>query len=142
ARKAAGDDAVVLHGDSISLYPDQSIAVDAARFETAATEALRDGDDAQLQAALDRCFGELLPEDRYEEWADNARRRIHQLRTDLLRRLRRWDDLVQLDPSDEEAHLELMRALVARGDRHGALRQFERLDRALTGELGVAPSRE
>ena len=49
---------------------------------------------------------------------------------------------MQLDGTDEEAHLELMRALTARGDRHGALRQFERLDRALAGELGVAPSKE
>jgi DNA-binding SARP family transcriptional activator len=142
ARKAAGDDAVVLRGESIALFPDQDVVVDAAQFEATAVEALRDGDDAQLHEALDRCVGDLLPEDRYEEWADGPRRRIHQLRTDLLRRLRRWDDLVQLDPSDEEAHLELMRELVARGDRRGALRQFERLDRALTAELGVAPSKE
>ena len=142
ARRAAGDDAVVLRGDSIVLFPDQVVAVDAVLFETAADEALRGGDDAQLRAALDLCAGDLLPEDRYEEWADSPRRRIHRLRTDLLRRLHRWDELVRVDPSDEEAHLELMRALVARGDRHGALRQFERLDRALSVELGVAPSKE
>ena len=90
-------------------------------------------------AAVDRCGGDLLPEDLYDEWAGGPRQRVRQLRTDLLRRLGRWDDLVQLDGTDEEAHLELMRALAARGDRHGALRQFERLDRALAGELGVAP---
>ncbi len=49
---------------------------------------------------------------------------------------------MQIDGTDEEAHLEVMRALMGRGDRHGALRQFERLDRALAGELGVAPSKE
>ena len=142
ARKAAGDDTIVLRGESVALFPDQSVAVDVALFEAAADEALRAGDEALLQAASDRCGGDLLPEDLYEEWADGPRQRVRQLRTDLLRRLHRWDDLVQLDGTDEEAHLELMRALTARGDRHGALRQFERLDRALAGELGVAPSKE
>jgi DNA-binding SARP family transcriptional activator len=142
ARKAAGDDAIVLRGESVALFPDLPVAVDVALFEAAAGEALRVGDEALLRAACERCTGDLLPEDPYEEWTDAPRQRIRQRRTDLLRRLRRWDDLVQLDPTDEEAHLGLMRALIARGDRHGALRQFERLDRALAGELGVAPSRE
>ncbi len=141
-RKAAGDDAVVLRGESVALFPDQSVAVDVALFEAAADEALRTGDEDLLRAACDRGRGDLLPEDPYEEWANGPRQRLSQLRTDLLRRLGRWDDLVQLDGTDEEAHLELMRALSARGDRHGALRQFERLDRALAGELGVAPSKE
>ena len=142
ARKAAGDDTIVLRGESVALFPDQSVAVDVALFEAAADEALRAGDKPLLQAASDRCGGDLLPEDLYEEWADGPRQRVRQLRSDLLRRLGRWDELVQLDGTDEEAHLELMRALSARGDRHGALRQFERLDRALAGELGVAPSKE
>jgi DNA-binding SARP family transcriptional activator len=55
---------------------------------------------------------------------------------------RRWNDLLQLEPADEQAHLELMRAHAARGDRRGGLRRFERLDRALRVELGVAPGRE
>ena len=45
-------------------------------------------------------------------------------------------------PSDELAHLALMRRHAANGDRHAALRQFERMDRALRRELGVAPGRE
>ena len=97
ARKAAGDDTIVLRGESVALFPDQSVAVDVALFEAAADEALRAGDEALLQAASDRCGGDLLPEDLYEEWADGPRQRVRQLRTDLLRRLRRWDDLVQLD---------------------------------------------
>jgi DNA-binding SARP family transcriptional activator len=142
ARRAAGADAIVLGGESVSLFPDRFVAVDVALFEAAADEALRSGDEALLRAASERCAGDLLPEDLYEEWADAPRRRIRQLRADLLRRLRCWDAVVQLDPTDEEAHLELIRAFAARGDRHGALRQFERLDRALAGELGVAPSKE
>ncbi|MDT7552374.1 MAG: hypothetical protein QOI16_910, partial [Pseudonocardiales bacterium] len=40
----------------------------------------------------------------------------------------------------EVAHLALMRRHIAGGDRHAALRQFERLARALRHELGVGPS--
>ena len=47
--------------------------------------------------------------------------------------------MVELDPSDELAHLALMRRHAANGDRHAALRQFERMDRTLRRELGVAP---
>ncbi len=45
-----------------------------------------------------------------------------------------------MDPTDEEAHLRLITELSGRGDRRSALRQFERLERALRQELGVAPS--
>ena len=50
--------------------------------------------------------------------------------------------MVELEPGEERAHLELMRLHARRGDRHAALRQFERMDRALRNELGVQPSRE
>jgi len=50
--------------------------------------------------------------------------------------------VVERDASDERAHLALMRRHAANGDRHAALRQFERLDRALRHELGVAPGPE
>ena len=53
----------------------------------------------------------------------------------------RWEVLTTVDPADERAHLELIAALARRGDRRAALRQFERLERALRAELGVAPSR-
>ena len=55
ARKAAGDDSIVLRGESVALFPDQSVAVDVALFEAAADQALRAGDKPLLQAASDRC---------------------------------------------------------------------------------------
>ena len=54
----------------------------------------------------------------------------------------RWDVLLAEEPADEEAHVALMRAYVARGDRHAALRQYERMDRALRDELGLVPSEQ
>ena len=86
--------------------------------------------------------GELLPTDRYETWAEERREQLRLRHLDLLRLDGRWEAVVELDPSDERAHLALMRRHAEHGDRHAALRQFERLDRTLRRELGVAPSQE
>ena len=86
--------------------------------------------------------GELLPDDRYEDWAEERREQLRLRHLDLLRLDGQWETVVELDPSDEVAHLALMRRHAANGDRHAALRQFERMDRALRRELGVAPGRE
>jgi hypothetical protein len=56
-----------------------------------------------------------------------------------LRLAGRWEQVIDLDDTDEPAHLELMRRYADGGDRHAALRQFERMDRALRRGLGVAP---
>jgi DNA-binding SARP family transcriptional activator len=60
----------------------------------------------------------------------------------LLRRAQRWDQLLELDPSDEQAHLALMKSLLAAGDRAAALRQFDRLDSTLRRELGAGAGAE
>ena len=143
ARRAIGfDDAVVVRGELLSLCPGRVIDVDAVRFEEIARVALADGDRRAARLALDAYGGELLPEDRYAEWAEEPRERLRLRHLDLLRLDERWDELVELDPSDEQAHVALMRRHVANGDHHGALRQFERLDRRLRTELGVGPGRE
>ncbi|HEY3651402.1 MAG TPA: BTAD domain-containing putative transcriptional regulator, partial [Streptosporangiaceae bacterium] len=66
---------------------------------------------------------------------------LSQSHLDLLRLDGRWEAVAELDPGDERAHLALMRRHAANGDRHAALRQFDRLDRALRQELGLAPAR-
>ena len=71
--------------------------------------------------------------------AGGPRERLRQLHRALLRRAGRWEDLARADPADEEASLALARRLADGGDRRGALRQLERLERALRGELGVTP---
>ena len=84
--------------------------------------------------------GLLLPADLYEPWAEPVRDRLRLLYLDLLRQAGRFDQLLAEDPADEEAHLAVMRTLVDAGDRRAALRQYERMDRALQRELGVGPS--
>ncbi len=143
ARRACDHlDAVVFRGDLVQLFPGIEVVVDAERFEGLARRALELHDSASARMALTIYRGELLPEERYEEWAESDRGRLADLHLQLLRLAERWEELVALDPSDELAHIEVMRRHLAAGDRHAALRQFERLDRALRRELGVAPSDE
>src|SRR5579859_2685834 len=74
ARRALGvPGAVVLRGESILLCPRASVTVDAACFEDLARRALGTGDAAAAREALARYGGELLPADRYEEWAEAHR---------------------------------------------------------------------
>lgn len=59
---------------------------------------------------------------------------------DTLRRAGRWEVLVTVDPTDEDAHLRVITALARRGQRAAARRQYERLEDALRHELGISPS--
>ena len=139
ARRAMGEGSVVLRQDTVLLFPDRTVTVDAARFERLAGAA----DDATaVDEALGLYDGPLLPEDRYEPWTEADRDRCHLLYLRLLRLAGRWTELAEIDPTDEQAQLAAMREHTARGDRRAALRQFERLDRALHKELGVGPGEE
>jgi DNA-binding SARP family transcriptional activator/tetratricopeptide (TPR) repeat protein len=142
ARRVLGADGVVLRSDTVALFPDRGVSVDVERFQELAAEAVESGEPAHAAKALEAYRGPLLPEDPYEPWTEGPRARLAALRVGLLRQAQRHADLVELDPTDGDAHLALMRQHVARGDHRSALRQFERLERALHGELGLGPSDE
>jgi DNA-binding SARP family transcriptional activator/pimeloyl-ACP methyl ester carboxylesterase len=135
-------DAVVLRGDLVSLLPGVPVEVDVEGFESAALVALNDGGVFAAERVLTRYPGEPLPGDLYAEWAAGPRERLTALRNRLLRQAHRWQTLVELDPTDEEAHVRLMRELVRDGDRRGALDQYDVLDRAMQRELGATPGPE
>jgi len=140
ARRGLGSaETVVLRGDAVLLLPGRDVEVDAEQFEAAAREALVVGTVASATAVLDRFPGEPLTADLYAEWAAEHPERLAAVRQDLLRRAQRWDDLVALDPTDEDAHVARMRQLADAGDLRGALRQFQRLDRDLRRELDTGP---
>jgi DNA-binding SARP family transcriptional activator len=142
-RKATGvRDSVTMEGQFVVLFPDDEVIVDAIEFERRATDALATGELAALDAALHSYGGDLLPDDLYEEWTFSRRQHLQVRHRDLLRQAERWTELTVLDPTDEEAHVEVMRALVEGGDRSGARRQFEMLKRALQEELAVEPGAE
>jgi len=142
ARRAIGDGSIAVHGELVALSAGTQPDVDVHRFVADAEAALSEGGVDAARAALGAWTGPLLPADLYEPWTEDARERVEALRTRLLRQARCWEELVALDPTDEEAHVALMRELSAGGDRRAALRQFERLDRMLRRELGVGPGAE
>jgi DNA-binding SARP family transcriptional activator/tetratricopeptide (TPR) repeat protein len=143
ARRAINvPNAVVLRGDNVLLCPDASTTVDVEQFEDLARRALVREDAGIARQALLVYAGELLPQDRYEGWVQERREQLRLRYLDLLRLDERWETVVELDASDERAHLALMRRYAANGDRHAALRQFERMTRALRHELGVAPGQD
>ncbi|HET6530228.1 MAG TPA: BREX system ATP-binding domain-containing protein [Actinoplanes sp.] len=142
ARRVLGPDSLILRSDTVVLLPDATVIVDALDFAELATGVLDGGSAADAEQAAAAYTGTLLPDDLYESWTDEHRRRLESLYARLLQRAQRWADLADLDPTNEQAHLELMRRYAAQGDRRAALRQYERLDRALHRELGLAPGKE
>ncbi len=124
--------------------------VDARQF-TAAAEAAHDPE--SCQAALALYPGDLLPDDRYEEWTLQPRRALHQQYADLLLRLARaleerqdfpsaiaaLSRLLVSDPAGEDAHAALMRVYALSGQRQAALRQYQLLREALARDLAVEP---
>lgn len=148
ARRALGEAAgaagrgVVLSHDFVELLPDGEVSVDAVDFRGAAEAALAGRDAEAAAAALELRAGVLLPDDVYETWAQDHRESLEQLHRELLRLTGRWEDLLETDPADEQAHLALARSLADRGDLRAAMRQLERLELTLRRELGTAPGAE
>jgi DNA-binding SARP family transcriptional activator/tetratricopeptide (TPR) repeat protein len=137
-------DAVLIKAETVSLFPGVALDVDVAAFDAAADAALhRDVHSVDAcMAALALHRGELLPDDLHEPWSEQARLRLASRYEQLLRGARHWQDLLRLDPADEESHVELLREAVARGDRTLALRRYAEMERILTAELGIGPSVE
>jgi DNA-binding SARP family transcriptional activator len=116
--------------ESLVLCPGDSPWVDIEVFEEAALTARRSRDPAAYRAAIDLYAGDLLPEDRYEEWAEGRREELRQLYLALLIELaglyeERDEHRLAIEalrkatarePTFEEAHLGLIR-LHARSGR-------------------------
>lgn len=112
------------------------------------------GDSADFDAAL---LAGLAPEsDAVQDWLDDAQRRWWARRADrmsglaarheaagaLAAALALTEHLLVLEPLLEHAWRRLMRLHFLRGDRAAAVAAFERCERVLRDELGLAPSPE
>ena len=143
ARQALGrEDAVVLSGGGVALLPACEVQTDVDAFERLAEEALRSGTRDGCARAASAYTGVLLPGSLYEEWTLARRDRLRSLHIELLRRSEDWARLADAEPCDEQAHRELMRAALADGNRHAAIRWYGRLRTSLERELGMPPSAE
>jgi predicted ATPase len=90
---ADGRGCLELHEEVIALCRHDPVEIDFAGFETAAAAARELNTSAAYRAALDAYGGELLPEDRYEDWAESRREELAGLHRAL------GDELAALEPS-------------------------------------------
>jgi DNA-binding SARP family transcriptional activator len=148
ARRALAAGQLRLRDDLLSLEADD-LWVDVDAFEAAA----RRGDTEQ---ALALYTGDLLPENRFDEWAELRRAQVRahvtrllldqgvdrESRGDYRGAVESFERLVGIDPVDEEAYTRLMRLAAREGHRHVAVRWYGRLVESLREELGVAPDEQ
>ncbi len=128
ARQFIGQpDALVLRGGQVLLLPDRSVDCDAVSFDKAADDALATGNAQACKSAAQLYGGELLPQARYEAWTEAPRQRLRGKYLQLLRQAGELERLVREDPTDETAHLQLMREELAAGRRTSALRWYGHL---------------
>jgi predicted ATPase/DNA-binding SARP family transcriptional activator len=111
---------------------------------------------ADLEQALSLYRGDLLPDDRYEEWTIIPRERLyrcqrearlelasyHRDARDCARAIALLIPLLEHDRADEPIHRELMRLYALSGQRHEALRQYKACVEAVAAEIDVPPEPE
>jgi len=158
ARRALGSaggspELLRLHDDILTLGPVGAVQTDVQDFEAAARAALEGGQAEDCQAVLDRFAADLLPEDRFEDWADEHRRRLDRLRAavegvlaEALVDTGRAEEAVRLlqasaaaHPTDERRQRTLIRALDATGRHWDALEAYESLRSTLEDRYGSSP---
>src|SRR6476659_9809959 len=144
-----------LQDDVLELAPHDPVLIDAVEFEQAAALAREERDPNVYRAALEGFRGELLPEDRYEEWTASRRERLNELRlalaielaeleapTEPAAAIARLREVLVDEPLHEPAHRALMRLYAGSGRRQEALAQFHDLKRGLRREFDDEPDDE
>ena len=127
--------------------------LDTDAFEAACRRAHQTRDPRDYRAAAELYRGDLLPEDRFEDWTDGPREALRERHLGLLMEyagvLSAHGEHAQVvdvagavtaaDPFHEGARRTLMTALAASGRRYEALAVFDRLRDALTEEYAADP---
>jgi predicted ATPase/DNA-binding SARP family transcriptional activator/DNA-binding CsgD family transcriptional regulator len=143
-----------LRSNRLALCPDGSLWVDVEAFEEVAAMARRTREPTTYQTALNLYAGDLLPEDRYENWAEDRRRELREAFLSLLVELAALHEereefesamevlrrAIAVEPVREEAHAGLMRLHALSGRQAEALRQYEQLRAIVSQELCTEPS--
>jgi DNA-binding SARP family transcriptional activator/tetratricopeptide (TPR) repeat protein len=140
ARRATGDaGAVSLSKGLVALFPETSVETDVERFEQAAHDAIRREDAPACESAARLYTGDLLPDQPYTSWSEADRRRLQGLCRQLLNQIGDHHRIIELDPLDEPAQMELMRTALESGRPAEALHRYADLARACRDALGTAP---
>jgi predicted ATPase/DNA-binding SARP family transcriptional activator len=149
----ASDALFCLRDDVVLLSVGALPWLDTEAFDAACRRAreTRDPDDFRIAAELYR--GDLLPEDRFEGWAEGPREAFRERHLGLLVEYAEvmsergeYTEVVDIaaavvavDPVHEGAYRTLMTALAASGRRYEALAAFDRLRETLTEEYAADP---
>src|SRR6266700_2734409 len=142
--------------DAVLTLNTDHVVVDMDQFEQLAGDALRRGEAGAYEAALAAYGGELLPEDRYENWCSERRGVLAEVRVRLLAGLAevlegrgahneaadRLREVLQQDPTREAVHRQLMRLYARMGTPDQAARQFRLCEAVLRRSLDLAPQPE
>ncbi|MEV5960971.1 BTAD domain-containing putative transcriptional regulator [Kribbella sp. NPDC051952] len=158
ARRAlAGDESsnglLELRDDFVVLVADGLLDVDVRTFERLAALARTSGDLGELRTAITAYTGDLLPEDRFEDWATRPREELRANFCELLVDLAEAADhevealdalhrALEIDPLHERAVRNLMRRHTTAGRSSEALAQYERLRADLRTTYGTDPDPE
>ena len=142
-----------LQNDLLDLAPSDAVESDLETFERAAAAALASGDPALYSDAVALFGGDLLPEERFEDWAIDRRERVKATYVELLlelsqieRRRARLDAaiealkrIVAVEPLHEDAQAQLIHLHGLAGRRHLAVTHYQRFCDLLKAELGAEP---
>ncbi|MPZ15383.1 MAG: AAA family ATPase [Chloroflexi bacterium] len=145
-----------LEGDLVVLRSSGSLEIDAESFESAIDAARTSKDASAYEAALALYGGDLLPEDRYEDWAAGRREELAAELLDALVALAQLDErkgnieeaiaalrrVVVREPVHEPAHRSLMRLHALAGQRHHAMREYQQLREVLRREVDAEPEED
>ena len=155
AARQVTEPVVTINDDMVVLSSEISLDIDEFRSFARAARSSRDRLDLYEEAIS--CYGgDLLVEDRYEEWTEGPRQELRDLHNELLIELsqlylavgklelaaERLQRLLQADPLDEDANRLMMRLYAETGSRQKAHRQYETFRDALRREIGATPSEE
>jgi len=144
---------ILTHGQQVQLRAPEKFWIDVDAFESGAAKALKASDTEPYELALNLYEGDLLIEDPYEDWTTTRREHLRALRQDLLIKLSRLYEsegqhqqsiemlkqIVALDPSNEDAHRQLMRLYALTGSRQQAIHQYQQCCEDLRRELEAKP---
>jgi DNA-binding SARP family transcriptional activator len=142
--------------DAVLALDTRHVVIDADHFQRLAESALRRGSVTAYETALAAYGGELLPEDRYEDWATEPRTSLALLHVRVLLGLAeglesrgdyshaadRLRAALQQDQTREDVHRRLIRLYADMGNRDQAVRQFLICRDVLRRELDLTPGAE
>jgi DNA-binding SARP family transcriptional activator len=150
------DSSYIRLSNEIVALETERVVVDSDRFEEIANRAFQLKTVSAYDAAVAAYTGDLLPEDRYRDWATERRHLLSDAYTRLLlasaeelekcdaydEAARRLVAALQHNPTREEVHRSLMRLYARMGVRSQALRQFQMCRDVLLRELDTSPEPE